>query len=411
MSNLAQLRAQRDAKVEEARALNAKAPANQRMSASDAAALDVILDEIGSLDGKIRATDAAIQKASPEWRNSEGDGVKVLRSVEDIRSHYAKAPQAGSNTPGEAVQLDDFLRGVAGMKTTTAVSAAMSVGTDSSGGFAVPSIVMPGILEALVPASALLTAGAGIIPLSEGAKNFTTAAVDSIPSAAWRLESGNVSESAPTFRAVIAAPKSLAFFFKASRELLADATNMTAALTVAIAQAFAKELDRAGLRGSGTNPEPRGILNTPNIKAVANGANGAALAGYANFFSAAQELLQANAPMPTAAIMSPRSLVKLGGLVDTTGQPLRKPDMLQNLTMLSTSAVPDNLTVGTSSNCSEIYVGDFTKVVFMMREQMSIQVAKELFATTGEIGFICHVRADVAVLYPSALAVVTGIKP
>lgn len=55
-------------------------------------------------------------------------------------------------------------------------------------------------------------------------------------------------------------------------------------------------------------------------------------------------------------------------------------------------------------------MGDFTKAVFMMREQMSIQVAKELFAATGSIGFICHVRADVAVLYPSAFAMVTGVK-
>jgi HK97 family phage major capsid protein len=72
---------------------------------------------------------------------------------------------------------------------------------------------------------------------------------------------------------------------------------------------------------------------------------------------------------------------------------------------------PDNLTVGTATNASELYVGDFTKVVCMMREQMSIQVAKELFAATGEIVFICHVRVDVAMLYLSAFAVVTGVKP
>jgi hypothetical protein len=46
----------------------------------------------------------------------------------------------------------------------------------------------------------------------------------------------------------------------------------------------------------------------------------------------------------------------------------------------------------------------------MMREQMSIQIAHELFASTGEVGFICHVRADVAVMYPKAIAVVTGVR-
>ena len=69
------------------------------------------------------------------------------------------------------------------------------------------------------------------------------------------------------------------------------------------------------------------------------------------------------------------------------------------------------LTVGTSADCSEIYVGDFSKVVFMLRENVSIQLAKELFATTGQVGFVCHVRADVAVLYPQALAVIKGVRP
>lgn len=48
------------------------------------------------------------------------------------------------------------------------------------------------------------------------------------------------------------------------------------------------------------------------------------LAGYANFFSAIQSILQANAPHPTAAIMSRRTMVKLGGLVELMGIP-KKP--------------------------------------------------------------------------------------
>lgn len=46
----------------------------------------------------------------------------------------------------------------------------------------------------------------------------------------------------------------------------------------------------------------------------------------------------------------------------------------------------------------------------MMREQVRIQPAKELFAGTGEVGFICHMRADIAVMYPKAIAVVTGVR-
>ena len=360
------------------------------------------------IKAEIQAVEKGMQNLADRPNSHDGGDIKVLRNSKDIRAHYAGISNSGR--PGEEIRIDDFLRGVAGMKSSPAVHAALSTGTDTAGGFLLPNVVMPGILDALVPASALLSAGAGIVPLDTGAKSFTTAAIDTIPTAQWRLESGNVAMSEATFRAVVAAPKSLAFIFKVSRELLADAPNMASALNVTIAQAFAKELDRVGLRGSGAAPEPLGILNTAGIQIVSNGANGLALGGYANLLTATQSILQADAPAPLAAIMSPRSLVKLAGLTDTTGQPIEKPSMLADWNMIATSQIPNDLTVGTSNDCSEIYVGDFSKVQFMMREQVSIQVVKELFADTGEVGFICHVRADIGVMYPKAIAVVKGVR-
>jgi hypothetical protein len=35
----------------------------------------------------------------------------------------------------------------------------------------------------------------------------------------------------------------------------------------------------------------------------------------------------------------------------------------------------------------------------------------ERYADSGQIGFVCHVRADVVVTYPSTLAVITGVRP
>jgi HK97 family phage major capsid protein len=313
----------------------------------------------------------------------------------------------------DGLTLTDFVRGAANMATSTVARKALAIGTDTSGGYAIPSLVMPEILAALTPASSLLSAGAGVVPVSAGAKTYTTAAVNVIPTAAWRLENGAVAESEPTFRAVVAAPQSLAFFFKVSRELLADAPNMDDVLRLAIAQSFAQALDLAGLRGSGTAPTPRGLLNTVGINAVTNGAAGASLATtkYTNFFTGAQAILEDNAPMPTAAIMSPRSRVVLGQLADSTGQPLQVPQMLSQVRLLTSSQVPNNLTVGASTDCSEIYLGDFARMAFIMRENVTIQPLTELFSGNGQIAFVGHVRADVAVWYPQAFAVVTGVRP
>ena len=411
MSTLAELRFTRQKLSDEANALN-HSYSNKSMPAAASEQLDSLLNQIQSVDGQLDVLKASADGAVSGWKDQGGKDIKVMRNAADFRAHYSEAGEPANR--GEApIRLDDFLKGVAGMSATTSVRNSLSRGTDTSGGFAVPSIVMPGILEAMVPASALLTAGVGIIPLDQGAKSFTVVAVDAIPNAGWRLEAGTVPESDPSFRAVVAIPQSLSFFFKVSRELLADAPNMNAALNQAIAQAFAKELDRAGLIGTGTAPEPRGLLNTAGVLPVTNGANGASLATtkYANLFSGVQSMLQVDAPMPTAFIMSPRTKVGFAALVDSTGQSLSVPSMLASVPMISTSQISNALTVGTSSDASQIFMGDFTRMAFMMREQIHIQLVDQLFAGTEQIGFYCHVRADVLVQYPRAFAVITGVRP
>jgi HK97 family phage major capsid protein len=333
------------------------------------------------------------------------DTMRVLRNAQEIREHYATRGDFRSG-----VTLSDFLRGAARMKTSTEATRALAIGTDASGGYALPSSVMPRILEALVPASSLLQAGAGILPVSEGAKTFNFAAVDAVPVATWRLENGSVDESEPTFKNIAITPRSLSFVVKVSRELLADAPNIETAINAAIAQAFAIEIDRVGLLGTGTAPQPRGLKNTSGIQTVTNGAAGAVLASYANIFSGVEKILTVNGPMPTAAIMAPRSLVKLGGLADTTGQPLQVPGMLQGVKLLQTSQLPINLTVGASTDCSEIYLGDFSKMFICMRESLNIQVLTETYAGNGQIGFMCHARVDVAVQYPQAFCLVSGVR-
>lgn|GEM_PF-684411 len=334
-------------------------------------------------------------------------GLKRLRTAEDFRAHFS----ARANHRDRGLTMVDFLRGAARMKTTDAATRALSVGVDSAGGFAVPSILMPGILEALTPASALLTAGASILPLEGPGKTFTIAGVDTLPTAAWRNENALVAESEPTFREISLTPKSLSFIVKISRELLADGVGIEAAINQVIAQAMAKEIDRAGLRGSGTSPEPRGLRNIVGIHAMTNGANGAPLANYANLFRAAEAILAADGGMPNAAIMSPRSLVKIGGFTDTTNQPMRVPPMLERVNFVSTSQIPDNLVVGNASDCSEMYVGAFGHLMFGMREALSIQILNELFAENGQIAFVVHARLDVAVTNAKRFALVTGIRP
>jgi HK97 family phage major capsid protein len=412
------LRERKIAKQTEIEALNSKKDWNET---TDKPIFDALMADLVDVNARIERINVANEVAANQftnkpvaqgadtehWATSAGP-IPVMRKGCDFKSFYP-----AENRNEQPITMSDFLRGISGQKMTEGVRNALSEGTNSSGGYAVPTELFPQILQAMVPVSTLLQAGAGIVDVTQTpAKQFNTAAISVIPTAAWRSEAGAVAESDPTFRNVPAVPQSLSFFIKLSRELLADAVNLEPALQTTIAQAFAKEIDRVGLRGAGTPPEPTGLLNTSGIQAVGNGTNGSSIAttAYANFISAIQALLAADAPKPSAFIMAPRTLTTLAGLLDSQNNARRAPPMVSDIPFLATSQIPINLTVGTSSDCSEIYTGDFTKMVYVMRERPSIQVAKELYAATGQLCFICHARLDVAVMYPAAFAAITGVR-
>lgn len=318
-----------------------------------------------------------------------------------VKAFYiSRARSSGS----EKATLGDFLRGVAGMPTSEAVKASLAVGTDSAGGYAVPHTVMPGIIDALTENSAILRAGARILPL-EGAKSVTIAAVDALPTPGWRDELGVIDEDVPTFRAVTMTPRSLAVICRVSRELLADAPDMDRAIQTAVSSAIAAEIDRVCLVGSGIAPEPQGIFGTVGVNASnQSGANFA----WGDVVSAWTAIAQAKGPQPTHIIVSPAVAAKMGTWLNGTGDWLLPPPLLRNLSVIHTTGVPDDL--GSGSNESLAFVGDFRSVILGMRENMSIVRLSEAYAKTGEIAFLVHSRMDVACQYPQALATIAKVK-
>ncbi|HEX7338739.1 MAG TPA: phage major capsid protein [Rhodanobacteraceae bacterium] len=346
-----------------------------------------------------------------------GQRIGVLLSNADLRDEAKIAAKlrteqrAFAADDGKDGNLTAFFRGIAGGRTTESIKASLSEGTDSEGGHVVPSWLLPGILKALVPASSMLQAGANVAVLDQPGDSFKVAALDSVPTAAWRDENGALSESDPTFRSVTIVPRSLAFIFKVSRELLMDAPGMEQSLRVAIAQAFAKEIDRAGLIGTGTAPEIRGVLNTTGINTYSMGADGAELTNYAPIIKAARTIADDNAPAPTAIITSNREAETMDLFVDTTGQPLRRPPALDALKFIATSQVPTDDTQGTATDAGSMYLGNWSFATFYMREQLSVLKLNELYAANGQVGFACHARVDLALAYPSAFCTIKGVIP
>jgi HK97 family phage major capsid protein len=286
---------------------------------------------------------------------------------------------------------------------------AQSEGTSGKGGYAVPTPVAATILDLARNAMRVREAGATVFPMTSSTQKLAKVTADATP--AWRSEAGSIAESDMTLGVVTLTAQSLGLLVKFSLELMEDAPNVGAALSNSMAQAMALELDRASLFGSGSTPEPLGVVNTSGVTVTPLATNGAQLSSYAPVVTA-KSLVQAANFVPTAAIMAPRTEAGFANLADTTGQPLRAPAYLDDLPFLATSQVPITQTVGSSGAVtSSVIVGDFSELIIGMRTELTLIPVREAYLGTGQQAFVAWLRADIQVARSAAFQVVSGIKP
>ena len=115
--------------------------------------------------------------------------------------------------------------------------------------------------------------------------------------------------------------------------------------------------------------------------------------------------------MPTAFLMHPRTLFEYSDLLDGDNNPLVKPDIIKNIPFLDTTGIGITDTVGTSTNCSKIIMGDFSQLMIGIRSEVKIEVLKELFKTNLQVGFLVHTRVTMLPQNEKAFGVLSGIIP
>jgi HK97 family phage major capsid protein len=107
--------------------------------------------------------------------------------------------------------------------------------------------------------------------------------------------------------------------------------------------------------------------------------------------------------------VAPRTVTDFARLKEaTTNAYLAPPPAL--LPWLSTKQVPITLTVGTSTDCSEIYTADWSQLWIGIRTGFTLRFLTERFADNGQYAFLCSLRADVQLAQPSAFVVDTGVR-
>ena len=379
----------------------------EEMAAAIEAAQDALLALLDMIEGEMDARSArgnrgpssAIDiRRRPKLGDDDDASTAYALQPEQRMSTWATARSVGS----DQISAGAFLRALTVGARNEAEQRALSGGTDAAGGFTVPTTTSAELIDLARSQMVLNQAGARIVPLTTAETVFAKVASDPVP--AWRAENAAVNESDPTFASVVLQPKSIAVMVKASVELMSDSINLEAELPNVLARALAVEIDRAGLIGSGTGNQPRGIANFAGL--TANAFAGGALESYGPLLQARGALHGANERL-TAFVMSSRDENTFAGLTASDGQPLQMPRALEGVQMLHTTSLPTNGGVGEDE--STIIAGDFGQLLIGVRSDIRVEILRERFMDNLQFGLICHARIDFAAGREGAFTKLTGI--
>ncbi|MFI8510481.1 phage major capsid protein [Streptomyces sp. NPDC085460] len=285
---------------------------------------------------------------------------------------------------------------------------AMSEGTATAGGHLVPTPTAAQLIDRARNTARVMQAGATVVPMTAQTLKVPRLTGSSAP--AWRNENAAVAEGDLTLDSVTLTARSMAFLVKMSRELIEDSDpNIVGVVERDLAAQVALEFDRVALRGTGTAPEPRGVRNQTGVTITTHGANGDTIANLKyDMLIDAQATARSLNFEPTAVIDAPRTEQGLAKLKDTTGQYIQPPAGM--LPRYATNQIPINLTVGTSTDCSEVYTGQWDQLYFGMRTgPMFIQLV-ERYADVGQVALMVWMRGDIALAHGEAFVVDTGVR-
>ena len=282
--------------------------------------------------------------------------------------------------------------------------------TTGTTGVLIPQQYISSWIDLLRAQSVLNRAGMQTVVMD--AKVQTRAAVTADPSVSWHSEGGSISAANPTFESRTLTSQTLVARCQASVELMQDSPDFGMQLAQVITRAFAAELDRVGLVGTGSS-EPKGIYHTSNIGTVTSVGQPT---DYAEMLTAVQTLLEANVPLDIAtlyAVMSPRTWADYEALVtgissDKTQLP--RPRALENTRFLVTSNVPNTIGEVSPASDSIVAMGDFRSLLMGVRSEASIEILKlDTYAGNLVFEIVGFLRGDFVVTRPSDFVVMSGI--
>jgi len=388
----------------------------KRAKAWDAA--KAFLDTKRGTDGLISAEDEAI------YNKMEADVIALGKEIDRLEKQAIldaelNAPitnpltgrPATSKPEGKIGKASDeyrsafwsAMRSRAGEGLDPTIKNALQIGTDTEGGYLVPDEFERTLVEALQEEN-LFRRLAKVITTASGDRKIPIVA--SKGTASWIDEEGAIPESDDSFGQVSIGAYKLGTMIKVSEELLNDSVFQ---LEPYISKEFARRIgnkeEAAFFTGDGSG-KPTGVLAATGgaeLGVTTAGATAITLDEVLDLFYS----LKAPYRNKSVFVMNDATVKAIRKLKDGQGQYLWQPsiqasapDTILNRPLHTSSYVPV-----IEAGAKTIAFGDFSYYWVADRQGRIFRRLNELYAVTGQVGFIATQRVDGKLILPEAIKV------
>ena len=260
----------------------------------------------------------------------------------------------------------------------------------------IPSELSDKIIDVARSQSAVL----GNIPIIQMPhNNMKIAAQTKDAQANFVNENDLIPTSEAIFTPVDLEGKTLAIFVPISEQLLDSATNLSQQLAYSCSQAISVALDKAILYGKGISEdrtqanEIKGIFNYDSINQISHEGN----VDYDSIIKGLKSVKQNNIT-PTDICYSSTVASELSMLKDTTGQYIRKPEVLANYKESESNNIKD----------TDLLVYDRNSLLLGIHKGITMEwgYSADMFQKIQK-GLRLYIRADLGIVRPSGVSAVT----
>lgn len=394
MDKITELRQNRAKLWEDTKAfLDSHEDKNGLLSSEDAATYDKMEADIANMGKQI---DRLERQATIDSQLAAAVSTPLVSKPEKNETKEEPTGRAGKE------YISNFWNMMRNKEMTPVMRNALQIGTDTEGGFLVPDEFENRLIQALEEENVFRPL-ATVIRTSHGDRKIPI--VQSVGEAAWLEEEALYQESDDTFGQLFLNAYKLGTLVKVSEELLNDsAFDLESFISKQFASRIGAKEEEAFINGDGVN-KPTGILHDTNGAQI-----GVTTAGASPTFDEIIDLYYSlKKPYRKNAVwMCNDSAVKgLRKLKDNNGNYLWQPavvggspDTILGCKLVTSTAMPE-----IAAGNKPIAFGDFSHYWIADRQNRIFKRLNELYAATGQVGFIGSQRVDGKLTLPEAIKV------